>query len=169
MTAQTRDCTSIPWSGDGGMLTTRKWSTWPKKSWSSNWGAWRGQWANLSTASWYWIDYIISNRLILIKNLDYIMLTLTNDISRLSVWSGISFRPCITSPPSSWCTQPYWTNGNWNVISFWMTEIYVSKHVAKMAMRVVQRDFERVSNSGLGESRTYNGSRLLKLVTGLQS
>ena len=34
-------------------------------------------------------------------------------------------------------------------------------------MRVVQRDFERVSTSGLGESRTYNGSRLLKLVPGL--
>ena len=34
-------------------------------------------------------------------------------------------------------------------------------------MRVVQRDFERVSKSGLGESRTYNGSRSLKLATGL--
>ena len=34
-------------------------------------------------------------------------------------------------------------------------------------MRVVQRDSGRVSTSGLGESRTYNGSRLLKLVTGL--
>ena len=48
-----------------------------------------------------------------------------------------------------------------------MTETYVSKRVAKVAVRVVQRDFERVSTSGLGESRTYNGSRLLKLVTGL--
>ena len=48
-----------------------------------------------------------------------------------------------------------------------MTEIYVSKCVAKVAVRVVQRDFERVSKSSLGEPRTYNGSRLLKLVTGL--
>ena len=32
---------------------------------------------------------------------------------------------------------------------------------------MVQRDFERVSTSGLGESRTYIGSRLLKLVTKL--
>jgi hypothetical protein len=48
-----------------------------------------------------------------------------------------------------------------------MTETYVSKCVAKMAVRVVQRDFERVFKSGLGESRTYNRSRLLKLVTGL--
>lgn len=48
-----------------------------------------------------------------------------------------------------------------------MTETYVSKRVAKVAVRVVQRDFERLSTSGLGESRTYNGSRLLKLVTGL--
>jgi hypothetical protein len=48
-----------------------------------------------------------------------------------------------------------------------MTETYVSKRVAKVAVRVVQRDFERVSKSNLGESRTYNGSRLLKLVTGL--
>ena len=36
-----------------------------------------------------------------------------------------------------------------------MTETYVSKHVAEVAVRVVQRDFERVSTSGLGESRTY--------------
>ena len=48
-----------------------------------------------------------------------------------------------------------------------MTETYVSKCVVKVAVRVVQRNFERVSTSGLGESRTYNGSRLLKLVTGL--
>ena len=48
-----------------------------------------------------------------------------------------------------------------------MTETYVSKHVATVAVRVVQRHLERVSTSGLGESRTYNGSRLLKLVTGL--
>jgi hypothetical protein len=48
-----------------------------------------------------------------------------------------------------------------------MTETYVSKCVAKVAVRVVQRDFERLSKSDLGESRTYNGSRLLKLVNGL--
>ena len=48
-----------------------------------------------------------------------------------------------------------------------MTETYVSKCVAKVAVRVFQKDFKRVSTSGLGESRTYNGSRLLKLVTGL--
>ena len=48
-----------------------------------------------------------------------------------------------------------------------MTETYVSKCVAKVAVRVVQRDFEKVPTSGLDESRTYNGSRLLKLVTGL--
>ena len=32
---------------------------------------------------------------------------------------------------------------------------------------MVQRDLERAFISGLGELRTYNGSRLLKLVTGL--
>jgi hypothetical protein len=48
-----------------------------------------------------------------------------------------------------------------------MTETYVSRHVAKVAVRVVQRNFERLSKSDLGESRTYNGSILLKLVTGL--
>jgi hypothetical protein len=48
-----------------------------------------------------------------------------------------------------------------------MTETDVSKRVAKVAVRVVQSDFERGFSSGLGELRTYNGSRLLKLVTGL--
>jgi hypothetical protein len=48
-----------------------------------------------------------------------------------------------------------------------MTETYVLKRVAKVAVRVVQRDFERVSKSNLGESRTYNRFRLLKLVSGL--
>ena len=47
-----------------------------------------------------------------------------------------------------------------------MTETDVSRHVANVAVRVVQRDFERVFASGLGELRTYNGSRLL-IVTGL--
>jgi hypothetical protein len=49
-----------------------------------------------------------------------------------------------------------------------MTETDVSKHVAKVAVRVVQRGLERVFASGLGELRTYSGSRLLKLVTGYQ-
>jgi hypothetical protein len=48
-----------------------------------------------------------------------------------------------------------------------MTETGVSRRVDKVAVRVVQRDLERVFISGLGELRTYNGSRLLKLVTGL--
>jgi len=50
-----------------------------------------------------------------------------------------------------------------------MTETEVSKRVAKVAVRVVQSGFERVFTSGLamGELRTYNGSRLLKLVTRL--
>jgi hypothetical protein len=48
-----------------------------------------------------------------------------------------------------------------------MTETYISKHVAKVAVGVVHRDFERLSKSDLGESRTYNGSRSLKLVNGL--
>ena len=44
----------------------------------------------------------------------------------------------------------------------------VSRRVDKVAVRVVQRGFERVFTSGLGELRTYNGSRcILKLVTGL--
>ena len=42
-----------------------------------------------------------------------------------------------------------------------MTETGVSKHVDKVAVRVVQRDFERVFTSGLGELRTYDGTRLL--------
>ena len=42
-----------------------------------------------------------------------------------------------------------------------MTETGVSKHVDKVAERVVQRDFERVFTSGLCKLRTYNGSRLL--------
>jgi hypothetical protein len=35
------------------------------------------------------------------------------------------------------------------VESFFKFETYVSKRVAKVAVRVVQRDFERVSKSGL--------------------
>jgi hypothetical protein len=46
-----------------------------------------------------------------------------------------------------------------------MTETYVSKHVAKVAVRVVQRDFERLSKSDLGESRTYNRFRLLNILS----
>ena len=47
-----------------------------------------------------------------------------------------------------------------------MTETGVSRRVDKVAVRVVQRGFERVFTSGLGELRTYNGSRcILKLVT----
>ena len=49
-----------------------------------------------------------------------------------------------------------------------MTETGVSRRVDKVPVRVVQRGFERVFTSGLGELRTYNGSRcILKLVTGL--
>ena len=50
-----------------------------------------------------------------------------------------------------------------------MTETGASNRVANVAVRVVQSDFERVFTSGLamGELRTYNGSRLLKSVTGL--
>ena len=48
-----------------------------------------------------------------------------------------------------------------------MTETDVSRRVAKVAVRVVQRDFERVFTSGLGELRTYSGSSLLKLVARL--
>ena len=50
-----------------------------------------------------------------------------------------------------------------------MTETGASNHVANVAVRVVQSDFERVFTIGLdmGELRTYNGSRLLKSVTGL--
>ena len=45
-----------------------------------------------------------------------------------------------------------------------MTETDVSRRVAKVAVRVVQRCFERVFAGGFGELRTYNGSRLPKLV-----
>ena len=48
-----------------------------------------------------------------------------------------------------------------------MTETDFSRRVANVAVRVVQRAFERVFAGGLGEVRTYNGSRLLKLITGL--
>jgi hypothetical protein len=50
-----------------------------------------------------------------------------------------------------------------------MTETDISKRVAKVAVRVVQSGFERVFTSALamGELRTYNGSRLLKLVIAL--
>jgi hypothetical protein len=48
-----------------------------------------------------------------------------------------------------------------------MTETDVSRRVAKVAVRVVQRAFERVFAGGFGELRTYDGSRLLKLITGL--
>ena len=160
-----KDCASIPWSRDCGILTTIKRSTWPKKFWSSNWGAWRGRWANLSTASWYWIQYI--NKSILIRSYWVYMLTLTNDISRLSVWSETSSRACIISPPSTWHARPYWTKGNVGGISFRMIETDVSRRVAKVAVRVVQRGFERVFASCIGGVRTYNGSRLLKSVTGL--
>jgi len=50
-----------------------------------------------------------------------------------------------------------------------MTETDVSKCVAKVAVREFQSGFERVFTSDLamGELRTYNGSRLQKLVTRL--
>jgi len=44
-----------------------------------------------------------------------------------------------------------------------MTETDVSRRVDKVAVRVVQRGFERVFSSGLGELRTYDGSRLKKI------
>ena len=77
----------------------------------------------------------------------------------------ISSQACIISP-SSWCAQPYWSKGDCDGISFRMTETDISKCVAKVAVRVVQSGFERVFTDCLlmGELRTYNGSRLLKLV-----
>ena len=148
------------------MLTTRKQSTWLKKSWSLNWGAWHGWWANLSTASWYWIEYIDSNRLILIRNLDYYAYPHKWHISTICLkWNKFPAMYYITTIKLTY--SAILNKGELGEISFQMTETYVSKHVAKMAVRVVQRDFGRVSTSGLGESRAYNGSRLLKLVTGL--
>ena len=44
-----------------------------------------------------------------------------------------------------------------------MTETDFSSCVAKVAMRVAQRDFERVFTSGLGELRTCNGSRITRI------
>ena len=48
-----------------------------------------------------------------------------------------------------------------------MTETDVSKRVAKVAVRVVQSGFGRgfTSRLAMGELRTYNGSKFLKLVT----
>ena len=51
-------------------------------------------------------------------------------------------------------------------MSFRMTETGFSRRVANVAVRVVQRDLERVFASGLHKLRTYSGSRL-KLVTTL--
>jgi len=50
-----------------------------------------------------------------------------------------------------------------------MTETDISKRVAKVAVRVVQSGFERVFTDRLvmGELRTYNGSRLPKLVVNI--
>ena len=48
-----------------------------------------------------------------------------------------------------------------------MIETDISRDVAKVAVRVVQRDFESVFGTGWGELRTYKGSGLLKSVTGL--
>jgi len=45
-----------------------------------------------------------------------------------------------------------------------MIDIDVSKRVAKVAVRVVQRGFKRVVPSCFGGARTYNGSRLLESV-----
>ena len=42
-----------------------------------------------------------------------------------------------------------------------MVDMDVSKCVAKVAVRVVQRGFERVVSSCFGEARTYNGSSLI--------
>ena len=94
----------------------------------------------------------------------YIMLTLTNDISQLSVWSGISSRACMISLPSSWRARPYWTKDQEDCcgMSFWMTETGFSRHVANVAVRVVQRDLLQA----VCKLRTYSGSKL-KLVTRL--
>ena len=50
-----------------------------------------------------------------------------------------------------------------------MAETDVVKHVAKVAVRVVQRDFERIFSCCISGVRTYDGSKLilLKSVTGL--
>ena len=51
-------------------------------------------------------------------------------------------------------------------MSFRMTGTGFSRHVANVAVRVVQRDLERVFASGLHTLRTYSGSKL-RLVTRL--
>ena len=51
-------------------------------------------------------------------------------------------------------------------MSFRMAETGFSRCVANVAVRVVQRDLERVFASGLHKLRTYSGSKL-KLVTRL--
>jgi hypothetical protein len=50
-----------------------------------------------------------------------------------------------------------------------MTETDFSKRVAKVAVRMFQSGFERVFTRAfaMGELRTYNGSRLPKIVTSL--
>ena len=48
-----------------------------------------------------------------------------------------------------------------------MIDIDFSKCVAKVPVRVVQRGFERVFAGCIGGVRTYNGSGLLKSVTGV--
>jgi hypothetical protein len=45
-------------------------------------------------------------------------------------------------------------------MSFRMAETGFSRRVANVAVRVVQRDLERVFASGLRKLRTYSGSRL---------
>ena len=48
-----------------------------------------------------------------------------------------------------------------------MMETDILNLVAKVAVRVVQRDFERVFASCIGGIRIYNGSRVLESVTRL--
>ena len=62
----------------------------------------------------------------------------------------MSSQACIISPPSSWHAQPYWTKRDVGGISFWMIDIDVSIHVAKVEVRVVHRGLK---------IRTYNGSK----------
>ena len=84
--------------------------------------------------------------------------TRTNDMSRLSDWGGLSSRACITSPPSSWYTRPYWIN--WE--SFGMSRRIVwtvtSKQVASDAVSFIHRERLIDSADRFGGVRTYSGS-----------
>ena len=84
--------------------------------------------------------------------------TQTNDMSQLSDWGGLSSWACITSPPSSWYTRPYWINWEPFGMSWRIVWAVTSKQVASNAVSFIYKEQLIDSADCIGGVRTYSGS-----------